>query len=173
MIALLTAAALLIFGNAAWAGGPYTKEQLGAKFYFDLGASTINVAAYPQKQQANYSVFTQVCSQCHTLARPINAPIISKEDWGRYVLRMHLETKVTAGTKIDPAEAKRIIDFLAYDSRQRKVERRVDFATETRLLKTRFADVQKERRRLQSEADKRDVRAPTMGVDAQPSPHSQ
>ena len=166
---ILCLAALIGLGSVASAGGQYAEEQLKAGFYFDLGADTIDVSSYPRVQQNNYKVFSQVCFQCHTLARAINAPILSRQDWERYVRRMAIDTKDRAGTHIDPADAKRIIDFLAYDSRRRKVEAGERFKADTRKMKIMFAEVLKERLRLQVEENAHEARGTTLGAEAQPS----
>jgi len=38
---------------------------------YDKGPATINVSGYPAGVQQNYAVFTQKCSQCHKLSRPL------------------------------------------------------------------------------------------------------
>lgn len=37
----------------------------------DKGPATINVSSYPPELQKSYKVFTEKCSKCHTIARPI------------------------------------------------------------------------------------------------------
>jgi hypothetical protein len=172
MILMLATAALMGFGNTAWAANRYTKEQLNARYYFDLGPAAIDVSTYPKIHRENYKVFTQDCSKCHTLARAINSPLIARSDWDRHIRRMYIEAQVAPDKRISLEDAKEIIDFLAYDSHRRKVERREEFAAETRRLKTLFADVQKEVVRLQIQKNKRDTRAPTLGEDAQPAPRT-
>src|SRR5215468_7754161 len=40
---------------------------------YDKGPATINVSGYPAAAQQDYTLFTQKCSQCHKLSRPINS----------------------------------------------------------------------------------------------------
>lgn len=58
-------------------------------FPADLGPDTIDVTAYPVSQQENYALFVKKCSLCHTLARPINSPLVDASTWTRFVKRMH------------------------------------------------------------------------------------
>ena len=81
----------------------------------DKGPSKIDVASYPPDQQKGYKVFTDKCSKCHTIARPINTAM-SKDEWSRYVKRMM--HKPNSG--ISDAQGKEIFDFLAYDQVNRK-----------------------------------------------------
>ena len=53
----------------------------------DKGPDKINVSSYPADQQKNYKVFSDKCSKCHTIARPINTTM-TKAEWERYVKRM-------------------------------------------------------------------------------------
>ncbi len=83
-------------------------------FDADLGPASIDVGGYPPEYQALYPLFAQKCSKCHTLARPINS---SKQgdEWLAYVSRMSRKP----GSGVNPNDAERIYDFLAYDSRVR------------------------------------------------------
>ena len=38
--------------------------------------------------QDNYEVFSQKCSQCHKLSRPINSDYALPDEWSRYIKRM-------------------------------------------------------------------------------------
>jgi hypothetical protein len=140
---------------AAPAARRFTDKQLDAQFYFDLGADHVDVAGYPKTQQDDYAVFAAVCSRCHTLARPINSPISSREDWRRYVSRMHVRSKIQSDKTFTKAQAKAVVDFLAYDSGARKIARKSEFAAETERLKKLFAEVRAERASVQSESDAR------------------
>src|SRR5208282_2996823 len=95
----------LSIAGLVWAESKYTPQQLEARFYYDLGPAEVDVSSYPKKQQENYRVFAETCFQCHTLARPINSPIVERKDWRRYVQRMHGKTKIVAGTQISERDA--------------------------------------------------------------------
>jgi hypothetical protein len=60
-------------------------------------------------------VFTEKCSKCHTIARPINTAMTLPE-WSRYVKRMM--HKPNSG--ISDSQGKAIYEFLAYDQENRK-----------------------------------------------------
>ena len=89
------------------------KESLRDK---DSDASTINVSSYPKVQQENYKVFAAKCSRCHAIALSINAPYALPEEWDSCVQKM-LKKKRSG---LNPASAKKIIEFLTYDSSVRK-----------------------------------------------------
>lgn len=81
----------------------------------DKGPNKIDVSKYPDEQQKGYKVFTDKCSKCHTIARPINTTM-SKEQWEMYVKRMmHKPNSGISGN-----QGKEIFDFLAYDQQTRK-----------------------------------------------------
>lgn len=140
----------------AGCGGPvaekpdrqFTDEELHARFPYDLGPDRVDVAAYPKAQQENYLLFLNLCSQCHTPARPLNAPIVAREDWERFARRMHRKSK---GTLLDARQAERVIDFLTYDAQRRKVNRREEFLSLQRELNARYKEMLDERARVQLE----------------------
>ncbi|MBI4056619.1 MAG: hypothetical protein HY399_03630 [Elusimicrobia bacterium] len=160
------AISLGLFLSSAWAGGKFTPEQLKAQFYYDLGPSEIDVSGYPKDQQENYKVFKRTCSQCHTLARPVNNPLIQRADWDLYVSRMHVRTKVRPGTSISRKDARRVLNFLTYDSKMRKIDHKADFEAKTKELLKLFEEVKKERLRMQIEQDKKKIKesAPYTGT---------
>jgi len=84
---------------------------------FEQGPATIDVSNYPQKIQDIYTdVFSQKCMQCHRLSRPINSDYVLPSEWENYVkLMMH-----KAGSGITNGDARKITDFLIYDSSVRK-----------------------------------------------------
>jgi hypothetical protein len=83
---------------------------------FEKGPATINISKYPAGIQADYEVFSQKCTQCHKLSRPINSDYALPEEWSRYVKRMMNKP----GSGIGSGEGKKIYDFLVYDSSVRK-----------------------------------------------------
>ncbi|MDA1088312.1 MAG: hypothetical protein O2901_15020 [Verrucomicrobia bacterium] len=84
----------------------------------DAGDDQIDIAAYPDEIKANYRTFKSKCSQCHTLARPVNSDYALPSEWSRYVKRMMRKP----GSGIGRSDAKKIYEFLAYDSSVRKKE---------------------------------------------------
>ena len=83
---------------------------------FEKGPATIDVSKYPQVIKDNYEIFSQKCTQCHKLSRPVNCDYALPDEWSRYVKRMMRKP----GSGISTAEAKSIYEFLVYDSSVRK-----------------------------------------------------
>jgi hypothetical protein len=81
----------------------------------DKGPAKIDVSSYPPAMQSSYKTFSEKCSKCHTIARPINTTM-SKEEWERYVKRMM--HKPNSG--ISDSQGKTIFEFLAFDQATRK-----------------------------------------------------
>jgi hypothetical protein len=155
MIKILGLAAGVFLASAASAAGRFTDKQLAADFPFDLGADSIDVTGYPKAQQENYAVFSSVCSRCHTLARPINSPFSTRADWRRFIERMHVRSKIQSDKTFTKEQAKTVVDFLAYDSQIRKIQKKAAFDAETERLKKLFAEVRAERSRAQIESDEK------------------
>lgn len=146
----LVALLILLMGSAAFLyAQPFTEYELRSLFYADLGRDSINVSSYPQQQKKEYAVFRQACSKCHTLARAINSPTVSRQAWEYYVIKMRMWMD-PHHPRYTHEEADQIVDFLTYDSKVRKVDRRSDFDAMTRKLQIRFSDTINARtRRLQ------------------------
>ena len=83
---------------------------------YNKGPGTISVSKYPAAIQQDYAVFTQKCSQCHKLSRPINSDFVLPDEWSRYIHRMMSKP----GSGIDSGSGAKIYDFLVYDSSVRK-----------------------------------------------------
>ncbi len=81
----------------------------------DKGPNFIDVAAYPVKMQEAYNLFTNKCSRCHTVARPINSTF-TPEEWRQYVYKMMRKP----GSGLMPKTADEIIEFLIYDAQHRE-----------------------------------------------------
>ena len=85
-------------------------------FEADKESDQIDVSQYPKEQRKSYSVFSEKCSKCHTLARPINSDYALPSEWAPCVEKMR--KKKHSGIN---ADAQKIItDFLIYDSSVRK-----------------------------------------------------
>jgi len=83
---------------------------------FEKGPATVDVSKYPQPIQDNYEVFSQKCTQCHKLSRPINSDYALPDEWSRYIKRMMNKP----GSGIGSGEGKKIYEFLVYDASVRK-----------------------------------------------------
>jgi hypothetical protein len=118
VVVVLTLAGLALVGTFA---GLAADDQLDAETKarverFEKGPATIDVSKYPDKIQEYYELFSQKCTQCHKLSRPINSDYVLPDEWSRYVKRMMHKP----GSGISTAEGKNIYEFLVYDSSVRK-----------------------------------------------------
>lgn len=77
------------------------------------------VAAYPADVKDSYEVFEHKCSRCHTLSRPLNAPIYEFAHWEAYVARMRRQP----GSGISESDGKTILVFLKYYAEKKKIEK--------------------------------------------------
>ncbi len=83
---------------------------------FEKGPASVDVSKYPEGIKEDYEVFSEKCSQCHKLSRPINSDCALPDEWSRYIKRMMHKP----GSGISAGEGKKIYDFLVYDSSVRK-----------------------------------------------------
>ena len=83
---------------------------------FEKGPATIDISKYPDGIKENYETFSQKCTQCHKLSRPINSDYALPDEWSRYVKRMMHKP----GSGINATDGKKIYEFLVYDSSIRK-----------------------------------------------------
>jgi hypothetical protein len=83
---------------------------------FEKGPATVDVSKYPDPIKDNYETFSQKCSQCHRLSRPINSDYALPDEWSRYIKRMMHKP----GSGISNADGKKIYEFLVYDASIRK-----------------------------------------------------
>jgi hypothetical protein len=123
------------------------KQEVGVGYYTDLGPATIDVSGYPPEQQRNYAVYSRVCSQCHTLARANNCPVVARAFWELYIggMRRHSYYYYQTRTPITREESRAVLDFLDYDSQARKLLRKEEFDLQTKDLKRRFDQLIDER----------------------------
>jgi mono/diheme cytochrome c family protein len=73
----------------------------------------------PAEVRADYQVFAQRCSKCHSLARPLRSGITDDAFWKEYVDRMRRQ----AGSGISPSDEEPILRFLHYYSLEEKRKR--------------------------------------------------
>lgn len=125
-------------------------------FPADLGPAKIDVADYPVAQQENYALFAEKCSLCHTLARAVNAPMVDASTWTRFVKRMHgkNQARVNGGRLLEGEEARRVISFLVFDSRERKIKRADEFQMIQADLYARFDRAVQEQTKKKIEEDR-------------------
>ena len=72
----------------------------------------VEPASLPAELRADYAVFAQRCSKCHSLARPLNSGISDENYWSLYVARMRRQP----GSGISQEDASPILRFLHYYS---------------------------------------------------------
>jgi hypothetical protein len=72
----------------------------------------IDPSTLPVEVRADYAVFAQRCSKCHSLARPLSSGITDEGYWALYVARM----RRMPASGISPEDAPRILRFLHYYS---------------------------------------------------------
>ncbi len=113
------------------------ERRRAALFDSDLGPDAVDVSAYPARQRRNYAVYARVCSRCHTLARSINAPYATRGWWDFYITNMRMRSG-RRGEFLDARDARSVLDFLEYDSNERKVSRAAEFDAIRFELKRRF-----------------------------------
>ena len=113
------------------------KPDLHVLYYSDLGPEAVDVSSYPAKLQYDYVVFSRVCSQCHSLARAINAPAVDRQFWEFYLARMRLYSRFQH-QPVSADETRAILDFLEYDTSVRKIGGRKIFEAQVDALKRRF-----------------------------------
>ncbi len=75
----------------------------------------LDAAHLPAEQQANYALFADRCSRCHSLARPLNAGIRAEAEWRNYVRRMRRQPS----SGIGPQDEEPIVRFLLWYSSNR------------------------------------------------------
>lgn len=97
----------------------------------------MDVTEYPTQQKYNYEIYRRTCSQCHTLARSINAPYVTAAWWEFYVMSMRARTR-WHGAPLTKDEVRAVLDFLVYDSNTRKAGRAAEFEQTKFELKRRF-----------------------------------
>ena len=114
VLGLAIAAATVLVARAA--DEPLDAETKARVERFEKGPATVDVSKYPDGIKENYEVFSTKCSQCHKLSRPINSDYAVPEEWSRYIKRMMHKP----GSGIGTGDAKKIFDFLVYDSSIRK-----------------------------------------------------
>jgi hypothetical protein len=107
---------VLTIPSARAADAPLDAETKARVERFEKGPATIDISKYPEGIKSNYEVFSQKCTQCHKLSRPINSDYALPDEWSRYVKRMMHKP----GSGINSAEGKEIYEFLVYDSSVRK-----------------------------------------------------
>jgi hypothetical protein len=72
----------------------------------------LDPSTIPGNLRADYGVFAQRCSKCHSLSRPLNSGITDDAYWSMYVERMRRQP----ASGISPEDTGPILRFLRYYS---------------------------------------------------------
>ncbi|HEX4513361.1 MAG TPA: hypothetical protein VH054_07490 [Polyangiaceae bacterium] len=80
------------------------------------GSDEVDTLKVPADLRADYAIFEQRCSKCHSLARPLTSGIDDDEYWRRYVERMRRQPS----SGISPEDEVPILRFLHYFSEEQK-----------------------------------------------------
>jgi len=78
----------------------------------DARSETIDPITLPAEVRADYEVFAQRCSKCHSLSRPLNSGIVDDDYWTMYVARMRRQPE--SGISLEDSSV--ILRFLHYYS---------------------------------------------------------
>ena len=116
LVAVLAALSLTLRAETGSDGPVLSAAHRARIAHFDQGPSAIDVSSYPSGAKADYRIFRERCSACHTLSRPINSDYALPNEWSLYILRMMSKP----GANISANDSRRIYHFLAYDSSVRK-----------------------------------------------------
>ncbi|MBL8613533.1 MAG: hypothetical protein JNL38_39710 [Myxococcales bacterium] len=76
--------------------------------------AALDTTTMPEPVRADYQVFAQKCSKCHTLARPLQAAPMSDEQWEMYVTRMRRQP----ASGISAEDQTAILRFLHHHSEE-------------------------------------------------------
>ena len=82
----------------------------------------VSVSSLPPEHQAEYALFAQRCSKCHSLARVLNNGDHDERYWARYVSRMRRQP----ASGIAPEDEPPILRFLNFYSAQLRAENGTD-----------------------------------------------
>jgi hypothetical protein len=82
----------------------------------------LDPATLPENVRADYAVFAQRCSKCHSLARPLTSGIDDDEYWAMYVARMRRQP--ASGISLeDTVVVLRFLHYFSEDAKAKKAKR--------------------------------------------------
>jgi len=99
---LRSAIGLAVLGASLLAGCPVEKSE------------ALDPSSLPESIRADYAIFSQRCSKCHSLQRPLASGITNDEQWQHYVARMRRQP----GSGITITDEEPILRFLHYWGQQ-------------------------------------------------------
>lgn len=83
---------------------------------FSMRPDGLDPSTLPDEVRADYAVFAQRCSKCHSLARPLNSGISDENFWSLYVARMRRQP----ASGITEEDAAPILNFLRHYSLEQR-----------------------------------------------------
>jgi hypothetical protein len=95
-----------------WLAAMFVSSALAACASTMEQTEGMDPSAVPPEQQADYAVFAQRCSKCHSLARPLNSGITDDGYWRMYVEKMRRQP----GSGISESDRVPILRFLHWYS---------------------------------------------------------
>jgi hypothetical protein len=81
----------------------------------------MSTAGVPPEQRADYAIFAQRCSKCHSLARPLNSGITDDGFWRMYVAKMRHQP-ASGITEGDTAPILRFLHWYSVDRDRPKLD---------------------------------------------------
>lgn len=90
---------------------------LSGQYDQNKGVPKIDVSSYPSEVQADYRVFRNKCSECHSVASSLKLSM-SPAEWTYWVKQM----EAMPSSHLNDKEAKQVLDFLNYDQVHRKAK---------------------------------------------------
>ncbi len=83
------------------------------------GTESIDPTTLPENLRADYAVFAERCSKCHSLARPLSSGIDDDDYWAMYVARMRRQP----ASGISQEDTVVILRFLHYYSEEQRAKK--------------------------------------------------
>ncbi len=90
---------------------------LRAQYDQNKAVPNIDISSYPTEIQADYRVFRDKCSECHSVASSLKLRR-SPDEWTYWVKQM----EAMPSSHFNDEEAKQMLDFLNYDEAHRKAK---------------------------------------------------
>jgi hypothetical protein len=88
---------------------------------------SIDPTTLPENLRADYAVFAERCSKCHSLARPLSSGIDDDDYWSMYVARMRRQP----ASGISQGDTVVILRFLHYYSEEQRAKKAKPTASAT------------------------------------------
>jgi hypothetical protein len=77
----------------------------------------LDTSVVPSEHRADYAVFAQRCSKCHSLSRPLNSGITGDAYWRTYVEKMRRQPS-SGISEADTVPILRFLDWYSADAKE-------------------------------------------------------